>query len=232
MRYYTSNGFRYFVFDVVDVDPKQRDVEPIVYKFSSPFLFYPMKITAYSDAGESYSRINLFIITKGEPKIPKPFWVRAIVEVNKNELVEINGSIAEMFNNAYLTYATYSGYLKYADGDLVVTETHVPPLSVKIARYISSLPVVKFLSTFLQAYTDIFGGIFATMLLSAFFAGIAGIICYIPTKDVRTKAIMAVIIVVVLLTKNDLIFVLFASASILFGLAVIIYTVERIIRGR
>ncbi len=231
VRYYTSNGFRYFVFDVVDVNPKRRDVEPIVYKFKSPFLFYPMKIAAYSDVGESYSRINLFIITRGEPNIPKPFWVGAIVEVNKKELAEINGSIAEMFDNAYLTYATYSGYLKYADEDLVVTETHIPSLSVKIARYLSSLPAVKFLRIFSQAYTDIFGGIFATMLISAFFAGIAGIVYYIPAK-VRAKAVVATIIAMILLTKNDLLFILFASVSILFGFAVMIYTLERFIGSR
>ena len=89
VKYYVLNGFRYFVFDIVETY-RQKDVEPIVYKFESPFLFYPMKITAYSDVGKSYSRINLFIITKGEPNLSKPFWVRATVEIDKGELKEIS----------------------------------------------------------------------------------------------------------------------------------------------
>lgn len=231
VRYYVSNGFRYFVFDIVEVY-KQRDVEPIVYKFESPFLFYPMRITAYSDVGESYSRINIFVITKGEPNVSKPFWVRATVEIDRNELEEIDKDIAKMFDRAYLTYATYNGYLNHADNDLIIIEAHIPPPSIKIARYFASLPIVKFLGIFPSAYNDIFGGIFATIILSAFFAGMIGIIYYMPTKDRRARMILAVAVATILLINNGFVFTLFASVSILLGFAVMVYTLEGFIKRR
>ena len=137
-----------------------------------------------------------------------------------------------MFDRAYLTYATYNGYLKYADEDLIITETYTPPLSVKIVRYFVSLPIVKFLSIFPHAYNDILGGIFATMLPSAFFAGMVGMIYYAPIKERRIKIVLASIIVMILLINNGFIFTLFASVSVLLGFAVIIYTLERFIKKR
>jgi len=57
---YISRGFPYFALDLVDVSPMEKSVEPILYRFETSFLYYPLKIsTLFSgDTG-----ITLFILT-------------------------------------------------------------------------------------------------------------------------------------------------------------------------
>lgn len=59
---YVGRGIRYFVFDVVEVTPETRFVEPIVYRFKSKELFYPLKTTnTFGGEGE----IDLVIVAPG-----------------------------------------------------------------------------------------------------------------------------------------------------------------------
>jgi len=57
---YLEEGFRWFVFDVVQLDTIPKTNEAIQYKFETPFLYYPLRITR-TEVG--YTTIDLLILT-------------------------------------------------------------------------------------------------------------------------------------------------------------------------
>jgi hypothetical protein len=59
---YYRDGYQYFAFDVIRVTPTTQSVEPLLYTFRSPCLYYPMRISSL------YSRdttITLTTMTRG-----------------------------------------------------------------------------------------------------------------------------------------------------------------------
>lgn len=73
---YVRRDIRYFVFDVVEVTPETRFVEPIVYRFKSKDLFYPLK-TSNTFGGEG--EIDLVIIGPGtlcDPYFGEPLYLQ------------------------------------------------------------------------------------------------------------------------------------------------------------
>lgn len=73
---YVRRGIRYFVFDVVELMPEARFVEPIIYRFKTNKLFYPLKTTnTFGGEGE----IDLVVITPGtlcDPLTYEPLYLR------------------------------------------------------------------------------------------------------------------------------------------------------------
>jgi hypothetical protein len=73
---YVSRDIRFFVFDVVEVTPETRFVEPVVYRFKTKDLFYPLKTTnTFGGEGE----IDLVVIAPGtlcEPLFGEPLYLR------------------------------------------------------------------------------------------------------------------------------------------------------------
>ena len=71
---YVSRNIRYFVFDVVEVTPETRFVEPIVYRFKSKELFYPLKTTnTFGGKGQ----IDLVVVAPGtlcDPLLQEPLY--------------------------------------------------------------------------------------------------------------------------------------------------------------
>ena len=61
---YILKGYNYFALDMVSLDKEKRSIIPIEYRFSSPFLYYPLEI---SSSAMGYGRINLYIFVD---KIP------------------------------------------------------------------------------------------------------------------------------------------------------------------
>ena len=57
---YLDEGFVWFVFDVVSLSQDLKTSNPIQYRFSTPRLFYPLKIT---QLGEGETLIELFVVT-------------------------------------------------------------------------------------------------------------------------------------------------------------------------
>jgi hypothetical protein len=57
---YCQDGMRYFALDVVELEENQKTVSPVVYKFKSYSLYYPLRI---SSLNEGNTRILLYTIT-------------------------------------------------------------------------------------------------------------------------------------------------------------------------
>ena len=60
-----NKNIDYFVFDVIETNESSQTINPLVYRFKTDYLYYPLEITATSDAGWSSSRVNIFLIAKG-----------------------------------------------------------------------------------------------------------------------------------------------------------------------
>jgi hypothetical protein len=57
---YIQEGYRWFVFDMVDVGPELSSVDAVSYRFETPKLFYPLKI---SRTGRGHTDIMLYVLT-------------------------------------------------------------------------------------------------------------------------------------------------------------------------
>jgi outer membrane protein assembly factor BamB len=72
--HYTEQNIRYFVFDVVELEKNTRSVDPIVYKFRTKYLFFPLEISSII---EGHTEITLAMLMP--PNLP----------VNKNSIREL-----------------------------------------------------------------------------------------------------------------------------------------------
>ena len=62
VEYYMRNGYRYYVFDVIDAGIERGSVEPVAYTFESEELYYPLIIST-TDSG--YTSVELYIVSDG-----------------------------------------------------------------------------------------------------------------------------------------------------------------------
>ena len=126
---YLKKDIKYFVFDVIDVKGEES-IKPLIYKFSSDYLYYPMLISGISEISESRAEIKLFLITKEKfPKenselgVPDFYWRGSFsypVEMTKEELIQINEDIGNLFDSTvYVRTFGYYDYLKEFKKDLV-----------------------------------------------------------------------------------------------------------------
>ncbi|MCK4933566.1 DUF2330 domain-containing protein, partial [Candidatus Bathyarchaeota archaeon] len=148
---YISRGFPYFALDLVEVSPEEKSIEPILYRFETSFLYYPLKISTLFSGN---TKIKLFILTQEAPdflyynRMVNPPWAASLVYVDENrtkayepanftwslgevyhynltddKLREIDLRLASLFNgSAHLTILDYSGALDIFTGDLILRE--------------------------------------------------------------------------------------------------------------
>jgi hypothetical protein len=57
---YIDEGIEFFVFDLIELTPDQRSVEPIVYRFRSDTLYYPLQISSIVSGA---TMITLLLVT-------------------------------------------------------------------------------------------------------------------------------------------------------------------------
>lgn len=120
---YLQRGMSYFVFDLIEVGLSPHSIDPLVYRFQSDFLYYPLEI---SSLVSGTTNITLFTLTHdgvGEHYAPEDsIEVRLGFEVSENELQLIDSEIAELFHgSARLTVLTYNGALEILKGDLMLS---------------------------------------------------------------------------------------------------------------
>ncbi|MEW6070883.1 MAG: DUF2330 domain-containing protein, partial [Candidatus Thermoplasmatota archaeon] len=124
---YLNMNIRYFVFDVIETNETQQSINPIIYRFRTDFLYYPLNITAFSPAGETYSQVNVFAITKGLIKKSAiseyRHYIRHYINLTKEELNDICPDIYQLFDtDPFLTGFNYYGILSYLQKDITIKE--------------------------------------------------------------------------------------------------------------
>ncbi len=135
---YMARGFRFFVLDLVEMSSQQKSVEPILYRFETKFLYYPLKISSPIPGD---TNITLFLLTNGKiTPFDFPFFSsyyplkmayyrsenhRAPIQFNLTggQLSIIDLRIGELFeDSAWLTVLEYEGQLSGLTKDLVMAE--------------------------------------------------------------------------------------------------------------
>jgi hypothetical protein len=133
---YIEDNISYFVFDIINVTEEDHSITPIIYRFTTGFLFYPLKITAASDVGETYAQVNVYCITKKHVKeevfsnlsfysnIHYHWYDSVTDEINftEEELQKIDMDIYNLFKDdpVFMSYSYYGRYTEL-DGDIIVT---------------------------------------------------------------------------------------------------------------
>jgi hypothetical protein len=132
---YIAQDINFFVFDFIEVTSEPKSIEPIVYRFDTDFLYYPLKISALA---EGWTDINLFLLTPlpldlhwlpAGSELPQgmeigKFYGRKGPEfiqfkVSEDELASIDGNVASLLEgNAWLTAMSYHGDLASLTRDL------------------------------------------------------------------------------------------------------------------
>ena len=147
---YLERGINFFVFDVIGTNETKQSVNPIIYRFKTRYLYYPLNITALSDVGESSttSDIHLFLLTDGIIKyniIFETFPHYSIlntcpeVDLKKEELKEISSDLYNLFKKDILfTEIKYNGLLSNLKTDLTASQEDLihPNLEIKFEREI------------------------------------------------------------------------------------------------
>ena len=143
---YSARGFNYWVLDFVDVYSTTKSIEPIVYEFRSPNLYYPLGVSA-SEKGRT--EVILYLITPepiGEEDIPtkmrfaryQPIDQVIRFQLSSHDLSTIDSMLAELFPVAYgpaawFTAVKYEGELSDLDFDLELSQRHTPCRSIEVA---------------------------------------------------------------------------------------------------
>lgn len=120
---YLQRGMSYFVFDLIEVGLSPHSIDPLIYRFQSDFLYYPLEV---SSLASGTTNITLFTLTRdgiNEQRASESgLEVRLEFELSENELQSIGSEIAELFNgSAFLTVLTYEGLLGNLKGDLMLS---------------------------------------------------------------------------------------------------------------
>ncbi len=134
---YMGRGFRYYVLDLITVGPDENSVDPILYRFDSTFLYYPLVITS---PVEGETEITLFLLTEGKVdgdydpmlkvqyRIPEESLRPIEILLSKGDLSKIDLRIGELFEDgAWLTVLKYAGKLSWLTRDLMISKEALNP---------------------------------------------------------------------------------------------------------
>lgn len=123
---YLKRDIKHFVFDVIDTKEGEESIKPLIYKFDSDYLYYPILISGVSEISESRANIQVFLITEDEilnERYWRPYqkgYFRYPVEFSQKELQEVDEDVAGLFDSkAKVTSFDYYGSLKLFTKDLI-----------------------------------------------------------------------------------------------------------------
>ena len=127
---YLKRDIKYFVFDVIEVSGEKESIDPLVYRFNSEYLYFPVLISGVSEISGNQTKIQLFLITRD--KIPEEissegkgdfYWKGYFgypVQLTQEELKGVDEEIANLFGSDVIARIfSYYAYLKDFDKDLV-----------------------------------------------------------------------------------------------------------------
>lgn len=149
---YLNRNIDHFVFDVIETNESSQTINPLVYRFESDYLYYPLEITATSDAGWSSSRVNIFLIAKGvvnqtvitDAKLfPRVGFGEYSIELTRDELREISPELEDLFkSDPFVMNAQYFGPLNMLNKDLIVYQKDIQEDISKPPVYDTNLAII------------------------------------------------------------------------------------------
>jgi hypothetical protein len=147
---YMSRGFRHYVLDIITFLPEERSIDPILYKFDSSTLYYPLLITSpIGGDGE------LMLFTLTEEKLARnyqPFSLSLYrasggqqqpiqFVLSRGDLSKIDLRLGELFpEGAWLNVLKYEGNLGYLNTDLMISDPAFQPSADSSQGLVVELP--------------------------------------------------------------------------------------------
>lgn len=230
---YLDRDIKYFVFDVIKKTEQQQSIKPLVYRFKSDYLFYPLKITAISEIGQTkYAEVNVFLILKGmikEDAVKKINLFPAVdfdyyIELNKGDLRQVNPQLESLFeSNSFVVLAYHWGNLSKLDNDLVIRnqDIHIPTIFDKIDHFFQfiTFSIERILTPLLREFLNL---IFWFIISPVIFIYLFLYLIEIIKKQLRQKVSNS-ILVNLIACVGSLIFSIGIFFIFLFLLSVISY---------
>jgi len=158
---------------LITVSLEERSVDPILYRFNSDFLYYPLVIT--SPVGGD-TEITLFALTedkveedyyplrKANYRVPNGSWKPIEFVLSKGDLSKIDLRVGEIFQyKAWLTVLKYDGKVSSLNRDLMIsgyTPTE-PTINVDV-----SLPPITIALFILLGAVSTLAGVVSTLLIT------------------------------------------------------------------
>ena len=142
---YLMRGYNYWVFDVIDLKRDAGSVDPVVYEFGSPMLYYPLKISALA---KGKTTIILYLITGlpiEEGALPDGFRIARYFKggepvrfmIKEDELKLLDEEVKNLLGGSgWLTAVRYDGDVKSLEEDLELKLEECRSISVKTDREI------------------------------------------------------------------------------------------------
>ncbi len=147
---YMSRGFKHYVLDLITFSPEERSIDPILYRFDSSTLYYPLLIT--SPVGGD-GEITLFTLTKDRLTVDyEPFRLasyfvdggqsqRIQFMLSRGDLSRIDLRIGELLpSGAWLSVLQYEGSLSYLDRDLMMSDSAFTSSAGSVQTVIVEVP--------------------------------------------------------------------------------------------
>jgi hypothetical protein len=145
---YLARGYNFWVFDLVNLYSEVKSIDPIMYEFKTPSLYYPMKV---STTAKGTTEIILYLITEkaiSEESIPSKMRLAQYFESDQivqfqlsyDELASIDEGISKLFEVlihpslpvTWLTAIRYEGELRDLDFDLEIPPRPISCRSIEI----------------------------------------------------------------------------------------------------
>jgi hypothetical protein len=128
---YLTSNMNYFAIDIIDLDSTTKSVDPLIYKFQTSKLYYPLRI---SSLFKGETNITLFTVTSNALKsegVLNSFLKRAQFKIRKEALPDISADMTNLFSdNPQLTYFYFAGHLEEFDSDILAEEITGPDLQL------------------------------------------------------------------------------------------------------
>ncbi|MBS7611840.1 DUF2330 domain-containing protein [Candidatus Bathyarchaeota archaeon] len=118
---YLIEGYSYLVFDLISLSTTLKTVKPLVYKFRSEKIYYPLKASSIING---YSSITLYLLTadRVKPESVEPSGLKIAFEakISRSNVEKADKRLADFFSEdvIWLTVLTWNGYLSELTGDL------------------------------------------------------------------------------------------------------------------
>ncbi len=125
---YLNDGFKWFVFDIVELSAEVKTLTPIQYRFKTDQLFYPLRITRLA---QGRTRIELVVMTTRLlayfPGLPaeRVKLLHPPFRITRDEMSTIDKDIARLFTDEdrpYLRLWQCEGVLSEFHADLIARE--------------------------------------------------------------------------------------------------------------
>ena len=110
----------YFVFDVIEVGPDPASIEPLIYQFRTPFLFYPLEI---SSTLQGQTSIDLIVFSEAhvdpDPLINRDFRISSVASVDSNDMESVLPGLKDLLGQTAMVQAfKYTGDIRSLTGNI------------------------------------------------------------------------------------------------------------------